>query len=180
MTMLMVGCHPDIWAAASAWVGISDLAAWHKRHAGSRYGEMARKSCGGAPGDSDEVDLQYKNRSPITHLHRAKDVPLDIGAGVHDGHKGSVPIRQSLEAFNVIARTVGATVITEDEIAQLSRKNGRLADPLPTDEIDDPTFGRKIYLRRHANKARVTIFEGGHEGIAAAAIAWLEQHSNAQ
>jgi len=176
MTMLMVGCHPDTWAAASAWVGISDLAAWHKRQANSRYGEMVRKSCGGAPGDSDEVDRQYKDRSPLTHLDRAKDVPLNIAAGVHDGHKGSVPIRHSLDAFNAIARAAGAAVITEDEIVQLSRKNGRLENPLPTDEIDDPTFGRKIYLRRHANKARVTIFEGGHEGIAKATVAWLERH----
>ncbi len=177
MTLLMVGCHPDMWAAASAWVGISDLAAWHQRHAKDGYGAMLRKSCGGAPGDSDEVDREYQQRSPLTHLDRAKDVPLDIAAGVHDGHKGSVPIRHSLAAFNAIAHAAGAAAITEDEIVQLSRKNGHLDKPLPTDEIDDPTFGRKIYLRRHANEARVTIFEGGHEGIAAGAIAWLERHS---
>jgi len=33
-----------------------------------------------------------------------------------------------------------------------------------------------IYLRRYAGPSRVTIFEGGHEGIAAAAIEWLDQH----
>jgi hypothetical protein len=177
MTMLMVGCHPDVWAAASAWVGISDLAEWHTRHAKTRYGAMLRQSCGGAPGDSDQVDRQYRERSPVTHLHRAKEVPLEIAAGVHDGHKGSVPIAHSLEAFNTIARAAGATPISEDEILQLSRKDGRLDNPLPSDQVDDPTFGRKIYLRRHAGPARVTIFEGGHEGIAEAAIAWLERHA---
>lgn len=180
MTMLMVGCHPDIWSAASAWVGISDLAAWHERHAKSRYGAMVRESCGGAPGDSEAVDRQYRERSPITHLHRAKDVPLEIAAGIHDGHKGSVPIRHSLEAFNAIARAAGATPVSEEEIVQLSRKDGRLDNPLPSDLVEDPTLGRKIYLRRRAGPVRVTIFEGGHEGIAAAAIAWLERHAKGE
>jgi len=49
MTMLMAGRHPAVWAAASAWVGISDLAAWHLRHETTKYGEMLRKSCGGRP-----------------------------------------------------------------------------------------------------------------------------------
>jgi hypothetical protein len=35
-------------------------------------------------------------------------------------------------------------------------------------------------LRRFAGKARVTIFEGGHESIPEAAIAWLEQHKRGQ
>lgn len=176
MTMLMVGCHPDPWAAASAWVGISDLAAWHARHATDRYGAMLRASCGGRPGDSEAVDEQYRLRSPLTHLHRAGRVPLDLAAGVHDGHSGSVPIRHTLEAFNAVASTVGAPPVSNEEIAQLSRTGGRLNQPQSSDQVVDPTFGRAIYLRRHAGPSRVTIFEGGHEGIAAAAIAWLEQH----
>ena len=58
MTMLMAARHPDIWAAASAWVGISDLAAWHKKHAGSGYGDMMEAACGGPPGSGDAVDEQ--------------------------------------------------------------------------------------------------------------------------
>lgn len=177
MTMLMVGRHPDPWAAASAWVGISDLASWHVKHAKGRYGAMARKSCGGAPGDSPEVDAQYKARSPLTHLHRGGNVPLDIAAGVHDGHKGSVPIRQSLDAFNEIAKAVKGKTIREEEIAQLSRPNGRLEKPTKSDRVEDASFGRDIYLRRSAGKSRVTIFEGGHEGIARAAVEWLGKHA---
>jgi dipeptidyl aminopeptidase/acylaminoacyl peptidase len=176
MTMLMVGCHPQLWAAASAWVGISDVAAWHALHEDTRYGAMMRASCGGRPGDSPEVDQQYRLRSPLTHLHRARNVPLDLAAGIHDGHRGSVPIRHTLEAFNVLARAMGAVPIREDEIEQLSRPDGRLARPQPSDQTEDPKLGRAIHLRRHAGPSRVTIFEGGHEGIASAAIAWLEQH----
>jgi poly(3-hydroxybutyrate) depolymerase len=176
MTMLMAGRHPQVWAAASAWVGISDLAKWHEKHAAGRYGGMMRLSCGGAPGTSDEVDRQYRIRSPLTWLANAKDVPLDISAGVHDGHKGSVPIWHSLVAYNVVARANAAPVITDDEIAQLSGPNRRLVSPQDSDRVVDSNFGRTIYLRRQAGLSRITIFEGGHEGITKATIAWLEKH----
>lgn len=176
MTMLMAGRHPEVWTAASAWVGISDLAAWHELHKDSSYGEMLRKVCKGHPGDSEAIDQEYYDRSPLTHLHRAASLPLDIAAGVHDGHKGSVPIRHSLDAFNVIAKANRVAVITEEEIEQISRSDGRLQNPQPSDLIADDAFNREIYLRRHAAKSRVTIFAGGHEGIAAAAIDWFEKH----
>ncbi|MDP6466651.1 MAG: prolyl oligopeptidase family serine peptidase [Pirellulaceae bacterium] len=180
MTMLMAGCHPEVWTAASAWVGISDLASWHAKHKNDRYGEMMRKVCGGAPGDSDAVDQQYRLRSPLTHLHRAAKVALDISAGVHDGHTGSVPVRHALDAFNAIAKAAGGIQISAAEIAQISRKNGHLEEPTPSDQAVDPSFDRQIHLRRRAGRARVTIFEGGHEGIEAAAIAWLEKHTGGQ
>jgi len=176
MAMLMAGRYPEKWTAVSAWVGISDLAAWHARHATGKYGEMLRRCCGGRPGESPAIDRQYKDRSPITWLHRAVDVPLDLAAGVHDGHTGSVPIRHTLNAFNAVAAAQGCPVITQEEITQLSRPDGRLDNPQSQDEREDPTFGRPIYLRRIAGKARVTIFEGGHERLAEAAAEWLSRH----
>ena len=173
MAMLMAGRYPQRWTAVSAWVGISDLAAWHARHAEKRYGQMIRQSCGGAPGESPQIDEQYRARSPTTWLDGAVDVPLDLAAGVHDGHTGSVPIRHTLDAFNLVAQAQGAPTIGEAQIVQLSRPDGRLDHPRPGDTPEDPSFGRPIYLRRHAGKARVTIFEGGHEGIARAAVEWL-------
>lgn len=180
MTMLMAGRHPERWTAASAWVGISDLAAWQTRHAKSRYGEMVRNSCGGAPGESAAIDVQYRNRSPLTWIDRAVDLPLDLAAGVHDGHKGSVPIRHTIDAFNRVAAAQRLPVVSEEEIAELSRPNGRLQRPRPGDQPECPTFGRAIYLRRTAGKARVTIFEGGHERIAQAAAEWLAGHVSVQ
>ena len=176
MTMLMAARHPQQWTACSAWVGISDLAAWHAKHKDGGYGQMMRACCEGAPGDSAAVDRQYRQRSPLTFLAQAKDVPLDIAAGILDGHTGSVPIRHSLDAFNVIALANDAKVISEDEIQQLSERDGRLKNPQPSDQVSDASFGRAIYLRRHAGESRVTIFEGGHEGIAKAAFAWLKAH----
>ena len=176
VAMLMAGRHPERWTAVSAWVGISDLSAWHARHADDNYGLMLRRCCGGAPADSPQVDRQYRDRSPLTWLDGAADVPLDLAAGVHDGHQGSVPIRHTLNAFNVVARAKGLPGITDKEIAQLSRRDGRLENPRPEDAPDDPTFGRAIYLRRTAGNARVTIFEGGHERLDEASAAWLSRH----
>jgi len=176
MAMLMAGRHPDVWAAASAWVGISDLVAWHRFHADGPYGEMIRKSCGGRPGDSAEVDDEYRERSPLTFLAGAVDLPLDIAAGVHDGHHGSVPIHHSLDAFNVVAKAAGEQSVGDDEIEQLSSETRRLAMPLDSDLAEDRALGRRIYLRRQAAASRVTIFEGDHEGIATAAFDWLARH----
>ena len=99
--------------------------------------------------------------------------PLDLAAGIHDGHSGSVPVRQTLDAFNAVARAGGNETVGEDEIQCLSRTDGRLENPKPSDLEPDGPYGREIYLRRHAGPARVTIFEGGHEGLAGPAIAWL-------
>ena len=60
------------------------------------------KSCGGKPGDNPQVNEQYKKRSP-RHGLMASKVPLDINAGITDGHTGSVPISHSLKAFNLLA-----------------------------------------------------------------------------
>lgn len=177
MTMLMAARHPQVWAAASAWVGISDLAAWHERHAAGRYGQMLRRCCGGPPGASEEVDAEYRARSPLTWLAAARELPLDLAAGVHDGHTGSVPIAHSLLAFNVVARAAGAETITDDEITQLSRPDGRLDQPDKGDVGFDPVWGRAYYLRRMAGPVRVTVFEGGHEGLAEAAVDWLSRHT---
>ena len=59
---------------------------------------------------------------------------------------------------------------------QLSKPTGRLNEPLKSDQETDESLGREIHLRRYAGNSRLTIFEGGHEGISTAAISWLEKH----
>ncbi len=176
MTMLMASRYPKQWTAASAWVGISDLALWYKKHADTRYGEMMRKSCGGAYGDSYKVNKEYIKRSPKLYLKKAPNIALDIAAGIHDGHTGSVPITHSIFAFNAIARANKQPGVSDDEIKLLSKPTGRLDEPLKSDQETDKSLGREIHLRRYAGNSRLTIFEGGHEGISTAAISWLEKH----
>jgi dipeptidyl aminopeptidase/acylaminoacyl peptidase len=180
MSMLMAGYYPRRFSAVSAWVGISDLAAWYRFHVKDgrigNYAQMLSRSCEGAPGSTKIIDARYRSRSPIFHLHQVGDLPIEICAGVKDGHSGSVPIYQSLKAFNVIAKSNGHKRITQSEMDQLWN-DGQLAGPLKSDRVTDKTYGREIRLRRSAGPSRVTIFDGGHEGFAHAACEWLAKHT---
>lgn len=180
MSLLMAGRHPERFSAVSAWVGISDLADWYRFHVKDgvpqRYAEMIAACCGGAPGDSEAVDREYFERSPINWLANVGDLRLDINAGVTDGKTGSVPIHQALRAFNAVAAAQDAAPVTDQEIEELWISEA-LTAPRPSDTAADPDYGRDIRLRRTAGETRVTIFDGGHEGLPAAACAWLERQT---
>ena len=176
MAMLMAGRKPEIWAGVSAWAGISDLKAWHAecRKAKRRYANDIEKSCGGPPGASDKVDLEYKNRSPLTWLAEARKagVNLDINTGIHDGHRGSVPVSHTLRAFNAAAAPTDR--ISDADIAHMVAKA-----EVPTHlrkKLSDRTYGPKIpLLRKTSGSVRVTIFKGGHEIVPTAALTWLSR-----
>ena len=125
-----------------------------------------------------KVNSEYRARSPIFHLERVGNLPLEICAGVRDGHMGSVPIQHSLRAFNVVAKAAGQPLVSDAEIEQLWQ-NQRLVAPRDSDQGTDPAFGREIRLRRTAGPARITIFDGQHEGLPYAAAEWLAGHSRA-
>ncbi|NQV27093.1 MAG: prolyl oligopeptidase family serine peptidase [Rhodopirellula sp.] len=176
MAMLMAGHHPDRFSAVSAWVGISDLAAWYTFHLKDgqpqRYARMILASLGGAPGSNRSIDADYKDRSPIHHLHRAVDLPLQICAGINDGHTGSVPITHSLDAFNVIARAHKDEVISDAIISSLSQRHPvKSSKPSDADELS--AFGRSIVFQKTSEPCSVVIFEGGHEGLPDPACDWL-------
>ena len=177
MAMLMTARYPKVWDAVSEWVGISDLRQWYYEHLQDGepqdYAKNVIASVGGVPGDS-AIDIQLRLRSPLGQLAAAKDVPIDFNAGVHDGHSGSVPIHHTLDAFNEIAVAHGAPVVWAHEIEQLTTLRC-LRDPLDCDRREDPLYGRKIHLRRLAGRSRVTIFEGGHEGLPVPTFSWFDR-----
>tara|TARA_R110002073_G_scaffold240952_1_gene402767 strand:- start:2833 stop:3798 length:966 start_codon:yes stop_codon:yes gene_type:complete len=183
-SLVMAGHHPEIWAGVSAWVPISDLAAWYHqcKQANRNYYKNIVASCGGAPGSSDEVDEEYRKRSPLTYLANAKDVTLHLNAGIRDGHDGSVPISHSLLAFNEVAAAEDR--LSADEIAYFD-KEVKVPETLKQ-PISDPSYGSKQPLfRRSSGNATVTIFDGRHELVSEAAIAWIEslyegQHRNGE
>jgi dienelactone hydrolase len=178
MTLAMAAAHPERWTAASAWVPLSDMQAWYDFHAGDDYGAMTRRCVGGDPSTDESARDELRRRSPIYLMGNARDVALDISAGRFDGHNGApIPVWHSLAAFNGIARALGEREVSAQEIAEISFDRLRLEAPQASDRVEDDSFQREILLRRHAGKARVTIFEGGHEGIASAAMAWFALHS---
>lgn len=172
-TLLMAGRAPMTWTAASAWVPILDLAVWHgdSKARKNKYMKETEDCCGGAPGSSAEADRQYERRSVKTYLAAAVDVPLDINAGITDGHTGSVPISHTLLAFNMLARPEDR--LSAEEIEYFVKTQS--VPPHLRQDIYDATYGEKRPLfRRSSNRVRVTIFQGGHDELYEAGLTWLE------
>jgi len=181
MSLLMAGRHPEIWAGVSAWCGISDISAWHADHTPDgkpdKYGGMMEKALGGDPKLSKTALEQALHRSPVTWLKAAKDVPLDINHGIHDGRKGSVPFRHGLRAFNAVAGESNA--IPETDIARFYET---ISPPenAPAFEADPLYQSKPVRYRKVAGNSRVTIFEGKHEMIYLPALNWLAAQRKGQ
>ncbi len=172
MSLVVAGRAPHVWAAVSAWVPISDLAAWYEfsKAKDSRYWKMM-EGCFGYPPTSGMALQQYRRRSPVHFLKLARGVPIDIQTGIQDGHTGAVPVSHSLRAFNELAAPTDR--IAEADIEAITREAkipARLAA-----SIGEPRLKRALF-RRGSGAARVTVFDGGHEADFPAAVRWLEQH----
>lgn len=181
MALLTAAQFPEVFAGVSSWVPISDVAAWHRecRASGRAYADHLEKVCGGPPGASEAVDTEYRMRSPLTFLQNAgiRNVPLDINAGIHDGHSGSVPISHSLNAFNRITQYHHDSAgLIPDEVIDLMVREARVPDSLSFAGLDGvgqeiaESRRNRILFRREAGRARVTLFDGGHEGEIPAAF----------
>lgn len=84
---LMTGAYrPELWRGVSSWCPITDVAAWHGQN--PNYSAHMEACCGGKPGQSQEVDRQYHERSPMSYLNELKKVNLSVHHGRYDS---SVP-----------------------------------------------------------------------------------------
>lgn len=178
MSLLMAVRHPKLWTAVSAYVPITDLAAWHadSRKAGRKYADDLEAVFGGPP-DTVERQAEYRRRSPLFALARARGVRIDINAGIQDGHTGSVPVYHSLRAFNELARINGKASLrlTDAEIDEIVR-TAKLPSAWPA-AAPDASYPKAVLFRREAGPARVTLFDGGHEILFDPIFAWLERQS---
>lgn len=178
MALVMAHRAPHVWAAVSAWVPPTDLAAWYRQCENTvvRYADDLKAVCGGPPG-TPAADRQYRKRSPLFHLAAAKGLPIDINAGIHDSHtKGSTPISHSLRAFNVLAQANGHgdKRLTKEQVEYLVKR--KKVPPSLTDTWEPDIRRRtKILFRRAAGPVRLTLFDGGHEIDFYAAVRWLAQ-----
>ena len=177
MALVMAARAPELWAAVSAWVPITDLATWHaeSKTRKNNYAKMLEQSCGGAPGPATEA--AYRHRSPLFHLAAAKSVPLDINTGIHDGHTGSVPVSHSLRAFNVLAAP-DKQISTED--IDFMVREQKIPSTLAAETQVDPEREKATLFRRSSGNTRVTVFEGGHESESSSAVLWLSRQRKGQ
>jgi dienelactone hydrolase len=177
MALLTAGRNPQLWAGVSAWVPITDLARWYGEclQRQLKYAAEIEASCGGPPDQSEQIRSSYEQRSPVSVLAGAAGLAVEICAGIHDGHTGSVPLGHTLRGFNILARANGhkEKLLTDRQIDWFERQKS-VPVGLAGELEDDPDYGeRKVLFRRAAGPVRVTVFEGGHEGIAEAAVNWL-------
>jgi pimeloyl-ACP methyl ester carboxylesterase len=170
--LLVAGKAPHLWAAVSVAVPIVDLNAWYEesRRAGRKYADDIVRSCGGAPNDSPAIQREYFDRSPIHFLKNAQHLPIDLSTGIHDGYSGSVPISHSLRAFNELAdapdRLSEADMLT---LVTTQSVPAHLQSP-----IHDADYGNTAVLfRRSSNRARLTLFDGGHDTKYLPALKWF-------
>ena len=85
MTLMTSAYKPELWRGASSWCPITDVALWHKYYgSGNGYAPHMEACCGGAPGDSPEVDYEYSKRSPMSYLTKLAKVNLSVHHGRFD------------------------------------------------------------------------------------------------
>ena len=177
-SLLMAARRPDLWTAVSSWCPISDIALWHKQSLERKnaYAGHIEQACGGDPAESEAALREAQLRSPLTWLPNAVDrVTVDISTGIHDGHTGSVPIGQAIRAFNYLADEQDR--ISEEDIAWMEI-NEKIPEHLAAKE-SDPAFGsHTVYLRRQSKRARLTLFEGGHDILPIVAAEWLNRQTS--
>lgn len=184
MTLLMLGRHPEVFAAGAAFCPITDLARWHAdsllEHPGrgKSYAKMMEGACGGTPSEKPD---QYAYRSPLTWLKNAKaaGVPAYVCTGIHDGWAGSVPVGHSFRAFNALCDEGSA--VSEADIAAIEATQ-QIPATLKSESKDDPFYGEKlkIHFRRTSRLVRLTIFEGGHAGNFQAGFDFLARQAKGQ
>ena len=177
MTLLMLGRHPEIFAAGAAFCPITDVARWHADSLldhpgrGKHYAAMLEGACGGTPADRPE---EYARRSPLTWLSRAKDagVAVYIVTGIHDGWTGSVPVGHSFRAFNALAAERDR--VSETDIAEIEATR-RVPAALAYAGPRDPFYENRnrIHFRRTSGNIRFTLMEGGHGGNYPAGLDFL-------
>ena len=178
VSLLMAARRPDLWTAVSAWCAISDVAAWYDQGVarGRRdYPGHIVKICGGDPSKDASARADALRRSPLTYMSGAARVILDISTGIHDGHRfngrtGSVPVSQSFNAFNALAKP--ADRIAPEDVDSITKEQ-KIPEKFGVPEAD-PAFGKNpVLFRRQSNLARITIFEGGHDILFDTGLEWL-------
>lgn len=173
MTLLLSGLVGSrMFAAAAAFCPISDLARWHADSALRRggYDKMMEAACGGTP---KEKPTEYAARSPLTYLKPDPFLPVMIATGIHDGHRGSVPVGHAIRAYNALAAECDR--ISERDIAFIE-ENERVPEALAF-KGSDPFYpkNRRIHLRRTSGNVQLTLFEGGHEDNFLAGLDFLSR-----
>ncbi|MBO5689595.1 MAG: alpha/beta fold hydrolase [Lentisphaeria bacterium] len=172
-TLLMAARHPELWTAVSAWCPITDLAQWHEECTRNNYGyyKHMRAAFGGNPLEDAKAQTEAVKRSPATYLNPEIPCLVDISTGIRDT---LVPISHALNAFNLLA--LPADRIAAEDI-EFMQKNFQIPAKFGTPENDPAFKAHKVLFRRQSNRARITLFVGGHNILGKTGLEWLSRQS---
>ncbi len=166
---------PGVFRAASVWVPITDLIAWHTQCQDTPHAHYARNieaGCGGNPLPGSPAEKEAQQRSPLTYLASAKGTTIDINAGIHDGHgSAAVPISHSFRAYNILAEVNDRV---PEDVARAMTLEKRVPEGTAFIGADHSYGAKSVLFRRESGNVRLTIFDGGHELVYPAAFYWLE------
>jgi lysophospholipase L1-like esterase len=181
MALALAASQPTLWAAARVTSPLSELAVWHAENLTHGWGYEAQLEtlCGGAPG-TPATDAAYAARSPLLAVAAASALPLDIVAGIDDGHSGPVPVSHGLRAYNVVATAAGRAdrVVAAADIDCFTTQ-AAVPPALAGEREDDPELAWAVLWRRAAANVRVTLLAGGH-GEPGGALDWLGRQRQGQ
>lgn len=174
MALTLAGRHPELWAAAVAWVPVFDLVDWHRETKTKyrRYAGEIRRSCGGAPVPGSDAEAECLRRSASAHLEGARGSPVRIyiAAGIDDPF---VSPRHALSAFNLLAAEPDR--FTEQQIGRLVDMRDVPADmrSLAPGDSTYASVGRPVLLQRSSGQVTLLVFQGRHDVIYNAGLLWL-------
>ena len=168
-SLMIAGKYPDLFSGISVWAAMTDLRDWD-REMRTRKRPDYYYSIENNLGDPLANQAKYFSRSPISLSSTLKKVPIDLNAGITDGHHGVVAITHALQMYDAIANKHDQLTKEEYRILESGKSD------LPFDTINDKTYGVKsVLFRKTSNKIRLTVFDGDHEMIPGAAIEWLQK-----
>jgi predicted peptidase len=165
--------------AFSAWVPISDLENWYIESV-ERKNKYATEIIKCTSETESFNVIKARERSPIywtTPIRERKNSLLQIFAGIHDGHNGSVPISHSINFYNKLLADHGIS----DSSAYVSRK-----DLLQM--LNEQTFAasthltigdRAVHYQKKTKHFMLTIFEGGHEMLSKEVLGSIDRMNTA-
>jgi predicted esterase len=174
MSLVLAGKHPEEFGGVVAWVPVYDLVdwyAWLEENGPTRhYVHDVEVSCGGPPVPGSAAAEECKERSPSTWLSNARGrVNILIGAGIWDH---LVPPDQALRAFDDLASPEDR--IGDEMLAKIDET--RSIPPDLEGSPPSPLFakaGVKGLFSRTSEKATVVVFQGSHDLVYNAGLAWL-------
>lgn len=173
--LVVVGRHPDLWTAVSAWVPVYDLVQWYGETRGKypRYAAEITRACGGEPLRGSEAEAECLRRSPSSYLAAARGhrVHVYLATGIDDPF---VSPEQTLQAFNALASQPDRV----DAAELLTLVRARVpAGSLPSVDPEYQAAGRPLLLEHASERVTVRIFKGRHDVIYNAGLLWLSRQS---